>query len=139
MVPGCSTNELAKGYCSFHYNRHLTGVPLDAPLKGKWDTVVGPAGMHHRLRAIWGPAANHPCVEDCGWMAQDWAYDGTDPEASLGRTGTWKGIWYSLYPEFYMPLCRKCHRTRDRLRAAAELHEYRRWKSQTGLSLGQVS
>lgn len=40
-------------------------------------------------------------------------------------TGPLRGYRYSRYPEFYMPMCVKCHRALDGARHATELFEYR--------------
>lgn len=60
---------------------------------------------HDRCRRLWGSAKQYPCVH-CGGRATDWAYDHTDPEAQWAFT---EGAPYSNWPEFYMPLCKRCH------------------------------
>ena len=62
---------------------------------------------HYRVVKLWGPARNYLCIA-CGDPARDWAYDGTDP----GERGVKRK--YSLWPEFYMPMCHACHLGRDR-------------------------
>lgn len=67
---------------------------------------------HTRINKLWGSAKLYHCVK-CGLSAQEWAYDGTDPEQ---LTHMYKGrypMYYSPDPEFYMPLCIPCHRARD--------------------------
>lgn len=54
---------------------------------------------HRRVYRLWGSASQYPCVR-CGGSAKDWAYDGMDPSSSINC---------SQNPEFYMPLCRRCH------------------------------
>ncbi|WPH57825.2 hypothetical protein [Mycobacterium phage WXIN] len=83
---------------------------------------------------MWGSASQYPCIE-CGGQAKDWAYDGTDPVELLeiARQGT--AMFYSRYPEFYMPMCRKCHGKRDGAMAQGELREYREWRYRTGLTV----
>ena len=87
------------------------------------------ATAHHRVLWTWGPAKQYPCIE-CGNPAKDWAYDGTDPTQLYGPVKGDGSTWclFSAYPEFYMPMCRPCHRRRDDGYAAQELHEYRLWK-----------
>ncbi|AGC34057.1 hypothetical protein Nacho_0068 [Mycobacterium phage Nacho] len=63
---------------------------------------------HQRCRRLWGRAATHLCAMCSLRRATDWAYDGTDPTA-LSRPGWYGPLWFSRYPEFYMPLCRSCH------------------------------
>ena len=96
--------------------------------------------MHLRLKRIWGPARNYPCV-DCGKSAQEWAYDGTDPGQQLGlySSGRVSKVWYSIWPEFYMPLCKKCHAGRDGAKAVAELLEYREWKFATRMTIADIA
>lgn len=48
-------------------------------------------------------------------------------------------LWYSAYPEFYMPMCFKCHRARDASFAAAELREYREWKLATRMTVADIA
>jgi hypothetical protein len=97
------------------------------------------SGVHQRLKALWGSASNYCCVF-CGASASEWAYDGTDPAQKIGPAGHLHcrvdSCWFSSWPEFYMPLCRCCHRNRDAAAASAELREYREWKSANpGLTL----
>jgi HNH endonuclease len=58
---------------------------------------------HYLVGKLWGPARHYPCVT-CGRPAHEWAYDHTDPSSPGG---------YSQWPEFYMPMCRSCHRRLD--------------------------
>lgn len=91
-----------------------------------------------RIRSKWGSASLYSCVE-CGEPAKDWAYDGTDDAQLYARHRDSGGkMFYSLYPEFYMPMCRSCHNTRDRTQSFAELEEYRTLKHETGLSYGEI-
>jgi hypothetical protein len=61
---------------------------------------------HTRVVRLWGKACLYPCI-NCGRRARDWAYDGTDP------TGQGIKRRYSIWPEFYMPMCHKCHMRLD--------------------------
>jgi hypothetical protein len=58
---------------------------------------------HRRVVYLWGKASQYPCAH-CGGAAHHWAYDWTDPSSRED---------YSHFPEFYMPLCRSCHRRYD--------------------------
>lgn len=60
-------------------------------------------------------------------MAAHWAYDGTDPTYLMGSHNNKQRthLRYSRYPEFYMPMCAKCHRALDGETVIAELGEYR--------------
>lgn len=50
--------------------------------------------MHARVRRARGPANQHPCVQQCGRKASDWAHThDTDPAD----------------PQNYQPMCRACH------------------------------
>jgi hypothetical protein len=73
---------------------------------------------HNRVRRLWGKADQYPCIQ-CGTSAQQWSYDGTDPGELKGhdpysqqRVGGLP-MRYSLWPEFYRPLCRSCHKRLD--------------------------
>lgn len=71
------------------------------------------ASVHSRLFRERGPAANHPCSA-CGAPAAEWAYDGADPDAQVGRCDARGGVApYSLDLARYAPLCITCHRLKD--------------------------
>ena len=96
-------------------------------------------GAHKRIYTLWGKARQYLCIE-CGGAAQEWAYDGTDPTeqyACASNANSW--THFSSYPEFYMPMCRRCHKGRDAAIAKEELREYREWKHRTGLTLADVT
>jgi hypothetical protein len=65
------------------------------------------ATAHNRCRKLWGPASQYLCIR-CGEKAFDWAYDGTDCTQLDGPIGI-----CSRFPEFYMPLCHRCHMRLD--------------------------
>jgi len=83
-------------------------------------TQVSYAGAHYQVRKIWGRASQYACVT-CSRPAHQWAYDGTDPESLTGystgckswTTGELIPLLYSRWPEFYMPMCRSCHKGKD--------------------------
>jgi hypothetical protein len=131
----CSRPDFCRGYCEMHYQRLLNGAPLH---RGKADPFrkITMHTMHQRLRQVWGPAKRYACIE-CGGRAAHWAYDGTDPTQHYGIANAGKSSygWYSIYPEFYMPMYAKCHNRRDSAKAQQELREYRTFKYETGLTL----
>ena len=143
-LPTCNEQAASFDLCKRHRARQLRGVELDIPAKGSFEYQanhpIGQASAHIRVAKLWGSATNHPCIE-CGDAAHEWAYDGTDPTQMYAKTRvdaeTW--IFYSRWPEFYMPMCRKCHRTLDKGRAAQELRDYRLWRHTTGLTLADVT
>lgn len=68
----------------------------------------------------------------CENAAHDWAYDGMDPSELCGPGKSGTMLVYSQYPEFYMPLCKRCHRPRDkawRARMKDEYAEFCEWKA----------
>lgn len=131
--PGCDRARFVFGFCDLHYQRTKNGTPLDKI----WPPPPSIRATHKATKKTWGTAANYPCA-GCGSPAVHWAYDGTDQTERLGNLdGTL--LWYSQWIEFYMPLCRKCHRRLDGARAASELREYREWKYETGMTLNQMT
>lgn len=133
-VDGCPTPSKNKGLCRMHYQRRRKGQNLTAPTRygpkrgmNLWVNDITYNAAHQRVRQEFGLAKNFACVE-CGEAAHHWAYDGTDPTELLGRDRDRGMCWYSRYPEFYMPLCRRCHGQRDGAIRKAELAEFRQWK-----------
>jgi hypothetical protein len=124
--------HFALGLCSGHYGRMRKGVDLTKPFRGSYQYVPTPGTAHERIRTLWGSAGKFLCIK-CENLACDWAYDGTDDEELYVD-----GYRYSRWPEFYMPMCRKCHLGRDRTIAATELREYRDLKRATGLTFEQM-
>lgn len=150
-VKGCGEKHVARGYCARHYERatRRSHLGIDSPFRrpirsgdigdapGHVDRI-SVAGAHMRVRALWGSAAQYPCFE-CGGPARDWAYDGADPTERYGKNGNGNSfVFYSRFPEFYMPMCAPCHRRRDKLVAARELYEYRAWKHRTRMTLPEL-
>lgn len=64
---------------------------------------------HKRLRRSRGRAVNFTCSH-CDKQADEWAYDGTDPEELIGP----KGMRFSFDQDRYIPLCYTCHSAFDR-------------------------
>jgi hypothetical protein len=132
-IDWCSKTVASHGLCATHaHRRRRHGDPLARSRGG--EATVTYEGAHSRLAALWGSASQYLCVTGCGSSARHWAYDGTDPSQGLS-TINGSALWYSSYPEFYMPMCARCHGQRDGALARAELREYREWKLRTGRSL----
>jgi len=120
----CSTDDCervhyAKGMCKKHYthanpgkSRRLTPEQRK-PLASGADVSFVTA--HKRVKKLFGPAHNHPCV-DCGEQAKDWSYSNNDPDQMFDISGT-SLLAYSLKPEHYSPRCRWCHWLYDGRRA----------------------
>lgn len=156
-VPGCSITGLSvsrppegvpritKGMCGKHYQRWLKHSDTSVVLRG----VNHPnySGLnasyktaHLRVRQERGPARNYLCSFGCESAAQEWAYDGSDPNQRYEQMRSDRPLmaYYSLDPSFYMPVCIRCHRRHDSAAAAEELREYRTWKHRTGLTLEDI-
>lgn len=73
---------------------------------------VGYRAAHARVQAARGRASSWPCAGDCGGLARDWAYDGTDSR-ELTEIVNGSLCRYSLSSDRYLPLCRRCHRKFD--------------------------
>ena len=121
---GCTGKARSKGYCSAHIRQlRLNGKMV--PIRTILDECTY-IGAHHRCRALWGSSQQHPCIE-CGEPAEDWAYDGTDPTELYDTRNDWV-VAYSRFPEFYMPMCKPCHKERDVERRQAERRLFREWR-----------
>lgn len=145
-VRDCASYVMARGWCQMHYARwRRTGSQYLAREKacrsrnGNWaGDKVSYSGAHVRCRSLWGSASGYACIR-CGSKAHQWAYDGTDPTEKYENRGRYNmPTAFSVYPEFYMSLCRRCHIGMDKSRVAAELAEYRAWKNVTGRSLEET-
>lgn len=101
--------------------------PAKGARSGRWvGNQISYGGAHGRIRAARGSASQYPCME-CGGPAKDWAYRGGDPDQLLGlaRRQAQMLMFYSPHPEFYDPVCRKCHNSKDAALASEHLGEYR--------------
>ena len=112
-VEGCDGGvyNVANGWCNKHYVRYWRTGSLELkprPLRSD----LSYAGAHGRVRRELGNANLNPCV-DCGEPATDWAYDRTDPDESVGFQKGRHRVVYSQWPEFYKPLCHRCHALLD--------------------------
>ena len=74
-------------------------------------------GAHKRVYRERGPASTYRCAV-CGERAAEWSYSGTDPleVAELPDPSPFprRPRRYSVNPDHYEPLCRRCHNDRDR-------------------------
>lgn len=122
-IEGCErvARYAGTGWCQTHYHRYWRTGSLDI-LPKELRTDLTYFGAHGRVKAQLGPANLNPCIE-CGSRAEEWAYDGTDPTARSGLVGEGWPVTYSVWPEFYKPMCRPCHRLMDAsARAARRTH-----------------
>lgn len=144
--PPCATSTcknkrryVGSGLCATCSYRVKRNIPLDTPTLGDLSRPVTATGAHVRVTKMWGKATRYRCVK-CPKMANQWAYDGTDPSYLLGRTqnGMERHYRYSRYPEFYMPMCYSCHRSFDGANWAEELFVLREWMFRTGKTLDDL-
>jgi hypothetical protein len=127
----CTRQAKSKGYCGAHLRQQRVHGRMDAIREQTvWDACTYSA-VHHRCRQLWGRVQQYPCI-DCGESAEEWAYDGKDPsELYVERTdwGQRKSIVpYSRFPEFYMPMCKVCHKRRDMRELHEAYAEFRAWR-----------
>lgn len=130
--PECEKPTHANSYCkghSYQWSKHGYTWPIKP--RGIFHRCSYSAA-HSRVRSIWGSASKYSCVR-CGEAAIDWAYDGTDEHELEVDTST-GGVMYSRYPEFYMPMCRRCHKNFDMERLAALKQEFFKWRTQKSAS-----
>lgn len=113
-VRGCSRKRkyVETGWCQTHYHRVYRTGSLEK-VKSKPTEDLSYRGAHARTVAMWGPANEHICIE-CGKEADEWAYDGTDPSERHEDIRGKYPVRYSVWSEFYAPLCFGCHRLKDR-------------------------
>lgn len=118
-VKGCENAQKypSTGWCQTHYHRYWrTGSVELTPKNLRTDLTY--SGAHGRVKALWGSATRQICVF-CKNPADEWAYDGADESEISGAVFVGSQDWpvtYSVWPEFYMPLCSGCHRHKDRRR-----------------------
>jgi hypothetical protein len=65
--------------------------------------------IHARLRKVRGPAKFLTC-ENCGRVAEQWAYDRQDPDERTGENSGGYRVAYSINLDHYRPLCAPCHK-----------------------------
>lgn len=118
------------GYCEMHYyriRRHGSPdvvIPVSERQYVRGDThpnwigsQISYNGMHDRVVASRGSAADYPCV-DCDSPAYHWSYDRCDADELVSP----HGIPYSADVSHYVPRCVPCHKAFD-LAAIAESRE----------------
>jgi hypothetical protein len=117
-VADCNTKAHARGWCTKHWNRwRRTGDPLGLrqngrPVKGE---APGYDAAHRRISRTMGTAKGFACV-DCGNRADEWSYNGGDPDELITDPATrheTAGLRYSLDAAYYSPRCVRCHRAMD--------------------------
>lgn len=111
-IQGCdrAAKYASTGWCQTHYHRYWrTGSTSILPKVMRDDLTY--FGAHGRVKCAFGSATLSPCCQ-CGRSANEWAYDGTDPSELSGSVNGYP-VRYSVWPEFYMPMCFACHRARD--------------------------
>lgn len=122
-VEGCTNQRkyVETGWCQTHYHRYWrTGTTELKPKPLRTDLTY--YGAHGRVKAFFGSATKYECVL-CGAPADEWAYDGTDESEKTFLAQGQYPVAYSVWPEFYMPLCSPCHRARDAgIRAQKRTH-----------------
>jgi hypothetical protein len=124
---GCQQPATSRGMCPMHYQRVKRTGTFEAPGYKVGDqsplwkgTEIGYAGAHMRLRKLWGSPAGHTCA-DCGQAANDWSYDGADPDERVQEVNGFP-LRYSPDPTHYAARCTSCHRIHDAaLRRAREV------------------
>lgn len=112
-IEGCTRKAKYRstGWCQTHYHRYWRTGTTDLMPKPLLDDKPTYRAAHSRCSQLWGKASLFQCVA-CGFEADEWAYDGTDPNSLQGVASGYP-ISYSAWPEFYMPMCHGCHRARD--------------------------
>jgi len=115
-IAECASRSHARGYCTKHYRRFMTtGDPLKVIVphgRGRTRLIEPTYGaVHKRLERERGRASEHLCAA-CGNRAQEWSYDGGDPN-ELTEVLEKRPIKYTTDLERYSPRCRKCHRHLD--------------------------
>jgi hypothetical protein len=115
-VDNCGKKSHAHGYCTTHLRRwqKYGDALFEAPITGRPTDGEHPSwsAVHKRLARMRGVAKVRTCI-DCHGPADEWSYDGTDPDELVQEAGRSKGLRYSLDLDHYVPRCVPCHRTFD--------------------------
>lgn len=116
-IEGCDRKAKYKktGWCQTHYHRwwrqgdpeKVGSTREENPYELKYRSV------HARNVELWGTADQYCCIT-CGSPAHEWSYDGTDPTEKYELLRGKYPVRFSVHPEFYVPLCYRCHRFKDR-------------------------
>lgn len=111
-LDGCDRPYRTNGYCNLHalrWKRHGDPMTTLRPTRGTDD--IGYRSAHKRVVKAKGHPSEHSC-DLCGAQAQEWGYDGTDPDEKHHPNG----YAYSLRTWHYQPFCIPCHRRVDAMR-----------------------
>lgn len=105
-VADCHEPMRKRGWCANHYGmwRRFGEVR-------EWSYRWGEGGYastHTWLRRRLGKPSDLRCV-DCGGSAEEWSYDGGDPDELQDA----EGRVYTRNPLAYSPRCVRCHRIFD--------------------------
>lgn len=118
-VDECDTPSRTRGMCPKHYLRWRvhgdSSVVLGNPHTKTCPSTISYSLAHEHVGKAKGRAADYTC-EHCPAQAQDWAYNHQDPDERYSIRDPNKhhyGHVYSVNPDFYIPLCRKCHKALD--------------------------
>lgn len=123
-VDGCGVRVNAHGLCK----KHLARFERRGDVTFEWvgENVTNFVGddatyrtLHNRLDRQRGKARTHTCV-DCGRLAAQWSYDGTDPDE---RYEPKSGCPYSIGLDHYNPRCVSCHRRFDSTGRYGEVYD----------------
>lgn len=127
-VDECERVARARGYCPMHWKRVRNHGSTDSmrnprgELSPRWKgDQINYHAAHQRVRNTLGSPSQYPCADYCGALAQDWAYRHGSPAEQWGQTRQGGQAPYSPDPMDYDPLCRCCHRARDRAEAGARM------------------
>ena len=97
------------GLCAGHYTMQARyGEIRD------WHYRWGEGGYiptHAMLRRHRGRPETHSCA-DCDATAQEWSYDGGDPDEQIDPT---RGTAFTRNLDAYSPRCIRCHRFYDNI------------------------
>lgn len=88
----------------------LEGVRQAGPLRRR--EIISYFGVHRRIKRDRGLATTHRCI-DCDQPAQQWSYDGGDPDELYYDPPGKRRLAYSMDQEWYSPRCRSCHYLHD--------------------------
>lgn len=92
--------------CASHYSMKVKYGEIRDWLYRHGEGGYNPA--HRTLQRARGKAANHACA-DCGERANEWSYDGDDPDELVDE----QGRAFTRNLDAYSPRCFRCHRIYD--------------------------
>lgn len=113
-IEGCA-NQMKygkTGWCQTHYHRWWRSGTTDLLVRRPNHEALKYRAVHAVVEREWGRARKYLCVA-CGDRAKEWAYDGTDPSEKEELIAGRHPVQFSVWPEFYMPMCFPCHRLKD--------------------------